>query len=211
VYTGSTNFGFFSLESLAVQAGIHDAQHRVYTPTRAELQRSRTHEFRNLAPLAPQDPERVPARGMTLPAKALRMIDRIDAYIPDGGPKGLGFIRATKRVDPHEWFFDAHFYQDPVLPGSLGIESFVQLLKYMARQRWPQRVDSHRFALQTGKPHQWTYRGQILPKNRLITVEAVVTEVKEHPVPTISAEGYLQVDGLYIYKMADFGIKLLKI
>ena len=209
VYTGNTNFGFFSIESLAVQAGIHDAQNRVYTPTRAELQRSRTHEFRNLGPLSPQDPERLPARGMTLPAKALRMIDRIDAYIPDGGPQGLGFIRATKRVDPHEWFFDAHFYQDPVLPGSLGIESFVQLLKYMARQRWPQLVDSHRFALLTGKPHQWTYRGQILPKNRLITVEAVVTEVKEHPVPAIRAEGYLQVDGLYIYKMEDFGINLM--
>jgi 3-hydroxymyristoyl/3-hydroxydecanoyl-(acyl carrier protein) dehydratase len=211
IYTGNTNFGFFSLESLAVQAGIHDAQNRVYTPTRAELQRSRTHEFKNLAPFSPLDPERVPDRGMTLPAKALRMIDRIDAYIPDGGPKGLGFIRATKRVDPREWFFDAHFYQDPVLPGSLGIESFVQILKYVARQRWPQLVDSHRFALLIGRPHQWTYRGQILPKNRLITVEAVVTEVEEHPAPTIRAEGYLQVDGLYIYKMEDFGINLVEI
>ena len=71
-------------------------------------------------------------------------------------PRVWDLLRATKRVDPHEWFFDAHFYQDPVLPGSLGIESFVQLLKYMARQRWPQLVDSHRFALLTGKPHQWT-------------------------------------------------------
>jgi 3-hydroxymyristoyl/3-hydroxydecanoyl-(acyl carrier protein) dehydratase len=211
IYAGNTNFGFFSLESLAVQAGIHDAQNRVYIPTHTELQRSQSHEFSDLSPLSPQDPERVPAHGMTLPAKALRMIDRIDVYIPDGGPTGLGFIRATKRVDPREWFFDAHFYQDPVLPGSLGIESFVQLLKYMARQRWPQLVESHRFALLTGKPHQWTYRGQILPKNRLITVEAVVTEIKEPPVPAIRAEGYLQVDGLYIYKMADFGITLVEI
>jgi 3-hydroxymyristoyl/3-hydroxydecanoyl-(acyl carrier protein) dehydratase len=139
------------------------------------------------------------------------MIDRIEAYIPDGGPMGLGFIRGTKTVDPREWFFDAHFYQDPVLPGSLGIESFIQLLKYMARQRWPHLVDSHRFGLLTGKPYSWIYRGQILPKNRLITVEAMVTEVKEHPFPTITAEGYLQVDGLYIYKFEDFGINLLKI
>ena len=137
------------------------------------------------------------------------MIDRIDAYIPDGGPEGLGFIRGTKRVDPREWFFKAHFYQDPVLPGSLGIESFIQLLKYIARQRWPHLVDSHRFGLLTGKPHNWIYRGQILPKNRLITVEAVVTEVAEQPHPTITAEGYLQVDGLYIYKMENFGIVLV--
>jgi hypothetical protein len=51
IYTGNTNFGFFSLESLAVQAGIRDAQNRAYTPTRAELQRSRSHEFSNLVPL----------------------------------------------------------------------------------------------------------------------------------------------------------------
>ncbi len=71
--------------------------------------------------------------------------------------------------------------------------------------------DSHRFGLLTGNSHNWIYRGQILPENRLITVEAVVTEVKEHPFPTITAEGYLQVDGLYIYKMENFGIKLVEI
>jgi 3-hydroxymyristoyl/3-hydroxydecanoyl-(acyl carrier protein) dehydratase len=211
IYAGSTNFGFFTLEALAVQEGIRDADKQVYTPTLSELQRSRLHEFSDLSPLSPLDPERVPARGLTLPAKAIRMIDRIEAYIPDGGPMGLGFIRGTKTVDPREWFFDAHFYQDPVLPGSLGIESFIQLLKYMALQRWPHLADSHRFGLLTGKPYSWIYRGQILPKNRLITVEAVVTEVKEHPFPTITAEGYLQVDGLYIYKFEDFGINLLKI
>jgi 3-hydroxymyristoyl/3-hydroxydecanoyl-(acyl carrier protein) dehydratase len=211
IYAGNTNFGFFTLEALAVQEGIRDADKQVYTPTPAELQRSRSHEFSDIPPLSPRDPERVPARGLTLPAKAIRMIDRIEAYIPDGGPMGLGFIRGTKTVDPREWFFDAHFYQDPVLPGSLGIESFIQLLKYMARQRWPHLVDSHRFGLLTGKPYSWIYRGQILPKNRLITVEAMVTEVKEHPFPTITAEGYLQVDGLYIYKFEDFGINLLKI
>jgi 3-hydroxymyristoyl/3-hydroxydecanoyl-(acyl carrier protein) dehydratase len=139
------------------------------------------------------------------------MINRIEAYIPDGGPMGLGFIRGTKTVDPREWFFDAHFYQDPVLPGSLGIESFIQLLKYMARQRWPHLVDSHRFGLLTEQSHSWTYRGQILPHNRLITVEASVTDIQEEPLPMITADGYLQVDGLYIYKMENFGIELLKI
>ena len=211
IYAGNTNFGFFTLETLAVQEGIRDAVQHAYAPTRAEMQRSQTHEFSDRPPLSPRDPERVATCGLTLPAKAIRMIDRIEAYIPDGGPKGLGYIRATKMVDPREWFFAAHFYQDPVLPGSLGIESFIQVLKYIARQRWPHLVDSHRFGLLTGKPHNWVYRGQILPKNRLITVDAVVTEVKEHPFPAITAEGYLQVDGLYIYKMENFGINLVEL
>jgi len=210
IYAGNTEFGFFSADALAVQEGIRDADNQVYTPTRAEIQSSQTHEFSDRPPISPRDPEWLPTRGLNLPARAIRMIDRIEAYIPDGGPRGLGFIRGTKMVNPREWFFDAHFYQDPVLPGSLGIESFIQMLKYIARQRWPHLVDSHRFGLLTGKPHNWVYRGQILPKNRLITVEAVVTEVKEHPFPAITADGYLQVDGLYIYKMENFGINLMK-
>jgi 3-hydroxymyristoyl/3-hydroxydecanoyl-(acyl carrier protein) dehydratase len=211
IYAGNTDFGFFTVETLAVQEGIRDADQKAYTPIGAEMQRCQTYEFRDRSPISPQDPEWEPGRGLALPARAIRMIDRIEAYIPDGGPMGLGFIRGTKTVDPREWFFDAHFYQDPVLPGSLGIESLIQVLKYIARQRWPHLTDSHRFSLLREKPHNWTYRGQILPKSRLVTVEAVVTEVAEQPFPTLTATGYLKVDGLYIYEMEDFGITLVNI
>ena len=136
------------------------------------------------------------------------MIDRVDIYIPDGGPKGLGFIRGVKAVDPAEWFFKAHFYQDPVCPGSLGIESFLQLIKYMALERWENRVESHRFEPLIGSPHQWTYRGQVIPENQTIEVEAVVMEIQETPLPMIKANGYLKVDGLYIYQMENFGFRL---
>ncbi|MGD9301944.1 MAG: hydroxymyristoyl-ACP dehydratase, partial [Desulfobacterales bacterium] len=149
--------------------------------------------------------------GLTLPAKAIRMIDHVDTFLPEGGFLNLGFIRGSKRVDSSDWFFKAHFYQDPVCPGSLGIESFIQLLKYIARERWPHLVETHRFSLLTGDPHSWVYRGQILPHNRLITVEASITGIQDGPVPQITADGYLQVDGLYIYKMENFGIQLLKI
>ena len=100
---------------------------------------------------------------MALPAKAIRMVDRIETFLPEGGFTNLGFIRGSKRVDPREWFFKAHFYQDPVCPGSLGIESFIQLLKYTARERWPHLIETHRFTLLTAEPHNWIYRGQILP------------------------------------------------
>ena len=71
------------------------------------------------------------------PAPMLRMVDRIDAYVPDGGPKrARPRRRAGSRWIPAFWFFKAHFYQDPVWPGSLGLESFLQLLKYAAWKRW---------------------------------------------------------------------------
>ena len=62
----------------------------------------------------------------------LRMVDRIDAFVPDGGRSGSGLRRRHEaRSIPTSWFFQAHFYQDPVWPGSLGLESFLQLLKYV--------------------------------------------------------------------------------
>ena len=42
-------------------------------------------------------------------------------------------------------------------------------------------------------------------------IEAAVTKVQDEPTPCIQAEGTLQVDGLTIYKMENFGIKLLPV
>ncbi|MEE8286734.1 MAG: hypothetical protein V3R72_08565, partial [Gammaproteobacteria bacterium] len=39
-------------------------------------------------------------------------------------------------VRPDFWFFDAHFLEDPVWPGSLGLEAFLQLMKVAANERW---------------------------------------------------------------------------
>ena len=63
----------------------------------------------------------------------------------------------------------------------------------------------------TGQTHRWIYRGQILPANRRVTVEATVTQVGEAPHPVVLATGRLLVDGLYIYQMEDFGIRLVPI
>jgi 3-hydroxymyristoyl/3-hydroxydecanoyl-(acyl carrier protein) dehydratase len=209
LYAGNTYFGFFTREALAQQEGIRKADRQAYVPTKAELKYNQTAELADFAPVSPRDAQYDPASGLALPAKAIRMIDRIETYLPEGGPRKLGFIRGTKRVDPREWFFDAHFYQDPVCPGSLGIESFIQLLKYIARKRWPHLIETHRFGLLTEQSHSWIYRGQILPASRMITVEASITAIQENPVPLITADGYLQVDRLYIYKMENFGIQLL--
>ncbi len=56
--------------------------------------------------------------------------------------------------------------------------------------------------------HTWLYRGQIIPGNRRVCVECVVTEVQEGDVPLIRANGFLSVDGTYIYEMTDFALRL---
>ncbi|MFO7708780.1 MAG: beta-ketoacyl synthase N-terminal-like domain-containing protein [Desulfobacterales bacterium] len=210
VYEGSTYFGFFTPAALERQEGLRDAADKALAPP-AQAAPAAAVRFAAEAPLTPDDTGASDAPTLAMPAGALRMIDGIELYLPHGGPAGLGAVRGVKGVSPEEWFFKAHFHEDPVCPGSLGIEGFLQLLKFAARERWPGLVDSHRFALQTGKPHRWTYRGQILPSNRRVTVEAAITAVAEAPHPALEASGTLSVDGLPIYRMEGFGIRLVPV
>lgn len=139
------------------------------------------------------------------------MIDRIDAIRLDGGPHGLGFVLGSTMVDPSAWFFKAHFYQDPVWPGSLGLESFLQLLKVYAIERWGERLTrTHRFeGIATGLPHTWAYRGQIIPTNKCVEVSATITKCEDGDAPLVMANGFLTVDGTTIYEMRDFGMRML--
>ncbi len=209
VYEGTSSFGFFTPEALAQQKGIQDEKDMLrYVPAQRELSAAESTIFDDRAPLTPDDLHAESGTSLAMPAKAIRMIDRIDLYLPEGGPHGLGFVRGVKNVDPQEWFFKAHFFQDPVCPGSLGIESFLQLLKYAAIKRWEHLRNSHRFYHVMEAPHVWKYRGQILPQNSKIEVEAVITAVSDEPHPEIRADGLLMVDGLCIYRMENYGIRL---
>jgi 3-hydroxymyristoyl/3-hydroxydecanoyl-(acyl carrier protein) dehydratase len=211
IYAGETDFGFFTAEALCNQVGIPGASRHSYQPSAAETRRGVRAVFEDVPPLHPGDVAHSPAVGLSMPAKALLMIDAVDLYVPDGGPSKFGFIRGVKNVDPDEWFFKAHFFQDPVCPGSLGVESFLQLVRFVAMDRWKGLADSHRFELLTGLRHNWTYRGQIVPDNQSVTVEAVITGVRETPVPEIRANGYVKVDGLTIYRLENFGYRLVPV
>ena len=189
IYQGETTFGFFSKAALSDQVGIRDAS--LYEPAAAEFARSRSYAYPTAAPF---------------PDSAWRMIDSVDALILDGGSKGLGFALGTMKVDPDRWYFQAHFYQDPVVPGSLGLESFQQLLKVIACERWGLGSETRFESLGLGDLHRWTYRGQILPGDRLVTTRVVVNEVDDAR-GWLKADGYLDVDGRVIYRMTDFTLK----
>jgi len=189
VYKGDTVFGFFSKASLAQQVGIREPKR--HQPTTAEIAHGESFAYPAEAPF---------------PETKMRMIDQVTLFAPLGGPKGLGFIRGSKRVDPEEWFFQAHFHQDPVCPGSLGLESFLQLLKMVAARRFGANETSRFETVVLGRKHSWNYRGQIIPSNTEVTVEAVVTEIDEEE-RLIKADGYLIIDGRVIYQMTDFTVR----
>ena len=147
--------------------------------------------------------------GLQLPGKCYLMIDKVDLFVPDGGPKGLGYIRGTKEVDKTEWFFKAHFYQDPVIPGSLGLESYIQLLKVVAINRWGKELEGKACyePMALGQKHTWSYRGQVIPPDKLVTVDACIMSIDDE-THTIIADGFLSVDGRIIYSMKDFALRV---
>ncbi|MDD2310206.1 MAG: beta-ketoacyl synthase N-terminal-like domain-containing protein [Desulfuromonadaceae bacterium] len=190
LYEGDTMFGFFAKEALANQVGIHDA--KPYLPTSGEITRGRSLPYPEAAPF---------------PEKQLRMIDRIELFVPDGGPQELGYISGVKDVDPAEWFFKAHFYEDPVTPGSLGLESFIQLVKFAVVERWGWQDGDIISAAAVEHNYSWLYRGQVVPTNSRVTVSAWITAVDEQQ-RILTADGFLAVDGKLIYQMNDFTVKM---
>ena len=186
VYTGATTFGFFSKEALASQIGIRDD-----------------------APYAITDDERCRARAFAIPLQApfpderFQMVSDVELFVADGGPEGLGFVRGTTLVNPAAWFFKAHFYQDPVWPGSLGLESLIQLMKVFAVERWGDPADGRLEALAPGAKHTWLYRGQVIPTDRRVVADVVVTDIDDRN-HTVEASGTLSVDGRLIYKVTGF-------
>jgi 3-hydroxymyristoyl/3-hydroxydecanoyl-(acyl carrier protein) dehydratase len=185
VYTGNTYFGFFSKESLANQVGLRECS--LVQPPSAEMASVWRGEYPRESPF---------------PDSMLRMVDRINWLDERGGPHGLGTIEGRIGVDPTAWFFRAHFFLDPVWPGSLGLESFVQLLRLLAHRRW-KALSSGIVTPAFGTEHSWVYRGQVLPTDGEVTVQATLTDVDETR-RSLTADGLLSVDGRVIYQMKQF-------
>jgi len=201
VWDMDTVFGFFPPEAFEDQAGlpVTDAQ-------REALDADSTGAI-DLFSTLPH------ARSTRLPRRMLRMLDRVTGWWPEGGESGLGRARGEKDVVPGEWMFKAHFFSDPVQPGSLGIEAMVQLLQWVMLERgMDEGLDRPRFeCVRTGASHTWKYRGQVVPDNRVVSVTLDITELgTDDRGPYAVAEAALWVDGKHIYDCHDLAMRIVE-
>jgi 3-hydroxymyristoyl/3-hydroxydecanoyl-(acyl carrier protein) dehydratase len=198
IVVGTAAFGFFSLGALAGQVGL--------PPTGAEA----------LVFDAPSDvtvelrdrPARFFGGPLRLPGPMLLMLDRITGFWPDGGEAGLGRLRAERDIDSADWYFKAHFYGDPVQPGSLGVDAMCQLLQFFCIETGlgagvPDPVFE---PAMSGARAVWKFRGQVLPTDGTITIEAEIREVGEDYV---RAQAWLWVDGRRIYHAPELAIRIV--
>ncbi|HAQ76935.1 MAG TPA: hypothetical protein DCR96_10630, partial [Hyphomonas sp.] len=142
----------------------------------------------------------------------MRMLDAVDYFNPTGGEAGLGLIRGRQAVDPNAWYFKAHFYQDPVQPGSLGLDALAQLLAraILLKGLDEGMSDPHFETIATGAPFKWSYRGQVTPdKKEVVTVMEIVSIEKRDKGWLVTARGSLWRDGLRVYEVGPYSLGLV--
>ncbi len=203
VYNLRTVFGFFPPAALAAQAGlpITSAHRELLTRTS------------NVTIDLNDEPEVFFGHpSLRLAGPMLRMIDRIEGVWPDAGAAGLGQLRAVKDVDVDEWFFKAHFFQDPVQPGSLGLEAMLQALQaFLLYVNAGADILEPRFeTIALGQTHQWKYRGQVLPHHQTVHTTLEVTERGTGARGLyVLANASLWVDGQRIYEASGLGVRIV--
>lgn len=204
VFTMKTVFGFFPPDAMANQKGL----------TITDQERVIFDRAGNVDIDLGDRPESLFAHPTAhLPASKLLMLDRITYLEPDGGQAGNGSIRGEKDVDLTEWFFKAHFFQDPVQPGSLGIEAMLQLMQaLMLEQGMHEGFSNPRFEpILIEAETEWHYRGQITPDKKLITIDFDCVERHVEPGNCwISGEARLWGDGLKIYHAPRIGLRIVE-
>lgn len=201
IYSMDTVFGFFPKEAFENQVGI--------VPTDTELQQMT--ELSDFFADLTKQPDVYFKNSLRLAIPDLLMLDRITGFWPNGGKNGLGLMRAEKTVNPAEWFFKAHFFQDPVQPGSLGIEAMLQLLQcFMLESGMHKTINNPYFEpLALNNALTWKYRGQVIPTNKLIitTIEITAINQEQHNV-SVNADAALWVDGVRIYTVKNLGMRI---
>lgn len=209
-YHGDTGFGYFTPNALANQVGLDRGE--MVPPWFQQNSRSTSEatfiDLRKDADkrryLAPQPDKPFYFQ----PDGQLNFLDKLWIF-DNSGKYGLGYIYAEKEVDPTDWFYPCHFYQDPVMPGSLGVESILESMRIFAiNQRLEKGTSSPYFTSALGTV-VWKYRGQIVQTNRKMVIESHIKKIeRQSDRLVITADASLWKDGLRIYEITDAAIAI---
>ncbi|MBE8190925.1 MAG: 3-hydroxyacyl-[acyl-carrier-protein] dehydratase FabA [Alphaproteobacteria bacterium] len=137
-----------------------------------------------------------------LPKPPMLMFDRIVDIDEAGGKYGKGFLAAELDIKPDLWFFDCHFFDDPVMPGCLGLDAMWQLLGfYMA---WAGYAGRGR-ALGGGGVQ---FKGEVLPDTKLVRYEVDIKRIINRSLIMGIGEARLIADGEVIYEAEGLRVGL---
>jgi 3-hydroxymyristoyl/3-hydroxydecanoyl-(acyl carrier protein) dehydratase len=203
-YAGEATFGYFQAEALVDQIGLDRGNspapliHSITAPTSLDLR----------LPALFRSPNGQP--DYRLSGGQLHLLDEVQ--IDSSGKFGQGYAYGHKVINSRDWFFKAHFHQDPVMPGSLGVEAMLQALQAYALQTGVGRdFRSPRFAHALDHNTVWKYRGQIVPDNQDMSLELHITKPVAAPGRiTLHAQASLWKENLRIYEVNSLALSVVE-
>jgi 3-hydroxymyristoyl/3-hydroxydecanoyl-(acyl carrier protein) dehydratase len=141
----------------------------------------------------------------------LDLIDRL-SFKENGGKYGCGVIIGEKILSGSEWFYTNHFFQDPVMPGSLGIEAIIQgLWAFENNTRDKNYFQDPVVDFSHSDPFSWKYRGQVTPASKKVNFEIhLKTNQMSDSSINILADADFWVDGIKIYTTQNISMAISK-
>ncbi|MGD1875266.1 MAG: PfaB family protein [Mastigocoleus sp.] len=212
-YQGEALFGHFSPDALANQVGLDSGKNvlpwykkenslnlpKIDIDLRAQTSRNKYYQIN------PNQPY------YRLAKYQLDLLNEVK-IIAKGGKYQQGYIYGRKDVKSTDWYFKCHFYQDPVMPGSLGIEAMLQAMQvYALNLDLGKYFKSPRFIQLVENRTIWKYRGQIPPNHPEMYLEVHIAKVDiQLKKITIIADASLWKPNMRIYEVKDLAICLME-
>lgn len=200
-YRGETMFGYFSDQALGNQTGLDAGR---YVPSWLAGHPEVRARVIDVAARRSDEAARACSR------RKLALIDRVEV-VDEGGKYRAGYLHSLRAIDPAEWFFARHFHLDPVIPGSLGVESVIHAVQeWMLDAGFADGMADPAFRIPRDIPFSWRYRGQFLPTDGSVELEAHIKSVHRGPHgATVVVDGSLWKPGLRIYELIDLGVEIV--
>ena len=212
-YQGEASFGHFNPETLSNQVGLDGGKNvlpwyeqenklnilEIDINLRTKISRNKYYQI---------NPDKPYYR---LAQYQLDLLNEVK-IIEKGGKYQQGYIYARKDVKSTDWYFKCHFYQDPVMPGSLGIEAMLQAMQvYALNLDLGKHFKSPRFIQLIDHKIIWKYRGQIPPNHPEMYLEVHISklDIQLNKI-TIIADASLWKPNMRIYEVKDLAICLME-
>jgi len=209
-YKGKAVFGYFSAESLSNQLGIDNGRktNPWFVDNNTPAEKIEVIDLRDNSNALFKAPAGKPH--YHLAGGQLNFVDKV-SIVEGGGKAGKGYIYGEREIDASDWFFRYHFHQDPVMPGSLGVEAIIEIMQaYALKNDLGAGFANPRFVAPLSTV-VWKYRGQITPENRHMSLDVHITDiVRENGKVTIIGDANLSKDGLRIYEVKDIVLSIVE-
>lgn len=209
-YKGTAVFGYFGADALTNQLGIDNGKitHAWFEDNKTPVSQIEKLDLTNKNLALYQAPQGKPH--YKLAGGQMNFIDTV-SIVEGGGKAGVAYVHGERQIDATDWFFRYHFHQDPVMPGSLGVEAIIELMQtYALKNDLGKDFTNPRFIAPTTLV-KWKYRGQITPINKQMSLDVHITDIiKTDGEIRLVGDANLSKDGLRIYEVKDIVLSIIE-